>query len=183
MHFACFDKASDRVIRYGFIVFATTYRRTSKKHCNSKALLVENSKSNKSAKKVTGKFALSDTATAGFVKQMRAARCMLRYYEIWLRHANKDSKRRTNASAKDYFKWADNWNRRVREKGWNRPLVYLPSSFRTYVEWLASSGTSSQASYGIGGGAENARRMVVRYRNKAIKIAENVAGGEFPGVY
>ena len=25
--------------------------------------------------------------------------------------------------------------------------------------------------------------MVVRYRNKAIKIAENVAGGEFPGKY
>ena len=147
-----------------------------------------------SDKRKKGKFSLTEGSEQGFEKRMNTARCMLRLYGYWLDHSNLNPKRQIEEATLLYWKWAEDWDNKIRTNKWNRPRPYFQQSFRVYGEYIngrRSGDKRIQLEYGgtsgtqriYVDGARASRQMVMRYIRKARNLAENVGRGEFPGIY
>jgi hypothetical protein len=133
-----------------------------------------------------GSFSLTKGFEQGFLKKLNTARCMLRLYGIWLKHDDKDRRKRVEASTLDYCEWAAAWDRKIAEMKWNRPRPFFPICFKEYAHYIRErrSGVKVRGGQAAAiGNAENARRQVVRYLAKAQRLARNVGQGSFPGSY
>lgn len=120
-----------------------------------------------------------------FLRNLPKVRLLMHLYRFWLKHPDLDEKKRLKAMSKDYFAWADAWNRKVRERKWKRPLVEIPTALAEYVRYLEKRGSRQRLALYKYNEADipNSRRQVARYLLKARRIADNVAQGIFPGVY
>jgi hypothetical protein len=155
--------------------------------------------SSRGAKRVAGRFSLTESSKQGFEKHLRTARLMLRLYGYWLKHHKLENSKRINHAITDYYDWAMAWEQKIKDKprgyrgSWQ---PYLFDSLELYVDWLRAEKRERQTAFGAGDfntetlsgeiegtNAENARRVVVKQIRKARRIAENVAKGQFPGKY
>lgn len=118
-----------------------------------------------------------------FLRNLPKVRLLLNVYRFWLSHAEADERRRLEKTAVSYFRWADGWNRQVREKKWNRPLIEIPFALTTYVKHLEKRGARKRTSLYETDDVSDHRRQIARYIRKARRLAENVAQGRFPGKY
>lgn len=118
-----------------------------------------------------------------FLKNLSKVRLLLNIYRFWLSHSDADDRRRLELTALSYFKWADAWNRKVREKKWKRTLIEIPPAVRTYVEYLQKRDQSGRRRLSTIDDSSDNRRQIARYIRKARQIALNVAQGRFPGDY
>ena len=120
-----------------------------------------------------------------FLRNLPKVRLLMHLYRFWLKHPDLDEKKRLEAISKDYFAWADAWNRKVRERKWKRDPIELPEALAQYVRYLEKRGNRRRMSLHLLNEADipNSRRQVARYLLKARRIANNVAHGIFPGVY
>ncbi|MEI6486207.1 MAG: hypothetical protein WCO11_08055 [Sphingomonadales bacterium] len=133
-----------------------------------------------------GRYALSLNYEQGFLKQLDKARRYLRLYGLWLRHADADPRKRIERSARDYVRWYEGWEAKIRA-GSKRRVTPLPFFYKVFVGYLdaVANGVTSrggQVAFDLGN-AENARRQVVRDIKIARRLAANVAKGVFPGAY
>lgn len=85
-----------------------------------------------------------------------------------------------------YCNWANAWNSEKRQKGWNRPEIFVPGPLTTFLREIeahrkdqASSTRRVKQSVQF----NNARNDVSRLVRKAQKIIKNVERGSFPGEY
>ena len=118
-----------------------------------------------------------------FLRNLSKVRLLLHIYRFWLSHAEADDRLRLEKAAISYFRWADGWNRQVREKKWKRPLIEIPFALTTYVQHLEKRGTRKRISLYEADDVSDHRRQIARYIRKARKLASNVAEGRFPGRY
>ena len=118
-----------------------------------------------------------------FLRNLPKVRLLLHIYRFWLSHAEADDRKRLEKTAISYFRWADGWNRQVREKKWNRPLIETPFALTTYVKHLEKRGSRKRISLYEADDVSDHRRQIARYIRKARKLASNVAVGRFPGRY
>ena len=118
-----------------------------------------------------------------FLRNLPKVRLLLHIYRFWLSHAEADDRRRLEKTVISYFRWADGWNRQVREKKWKRPLIEIPYALTTYVQHLEKRGTRKRISLYETDDVSDHRRQIARYIRKARKLASNVAEGRFPGKY
>jgi hypothetical protein len=120
-----------------------------------------------------------------FLRNLPKVRLLMHLYRFWLKYPDLDEKKRLEAMSKDYFGWADAWNRKVRERNWKRDLIELPEALAQYVRYLEKRGNRQRVSLYKLNDADipNSRRQVARYLLKARRIANNVAQGRFPGEY
>lgn len=118
-----------------------------------------------------------------FLKNLPKVRLLLNIYRFWLSHSQLNERRRLEATATDYFKWADAWNRRVRAGKWNRPTIQIPGAIRSYVEYLNKREAAGRQRLAAVDDSSDNRRQIARYIRKARHIASNVAQGRFPGDY
>jgi hypothetical protein len=117
------------------------------------------------------------------LRNLTKIRLLLNIYRFWLSHGELDERRRLEATAISYFKWADGWNQKVKSKKWNRSLIEVPFALRTYVSYLEKRGSKKRGSLYEIGDFSDQRRQMARYIRKARKIAENTAKGVFTGKY
>lgn len=123
-----------------------------------------------------------------FLRNLSKVRLLLNLYRFWVSHSDLGKTDRIERTTLSYFAWADGWNRRVRERGWKRPLIEVPEPIRQYHAYLTFRGQKRKqvSLYGRPTGIPDqthARRQVDRYITKARTIAANVGRGEFPGQY
>jgi hypothetical protein len=120
-----------------------------------------------------------------FLRNLPKVRLLMHLYRFWLRHPDLDDKKRLEAMSKDYFAWADAWNRKIRERKWKRDLIEIPTALSEYVRYLEKRGNRQRVSLFKLNEADipNSRRQVARYLLKARRIADNVVKGIFPGAY
>jgi hypothetical protein len=156
------------------------------------ALLEEHSAGVRFDRVPRGRFALSEGAEKGFLKQMGKARVMLRLYGYWLAHGDKSKSRRVQEAAKDFYDWAKSWDDKITEKRWRRTRIDPPLCFEYWVqnhlrgvpiEVPTNATPERKDKIHKRADPENARRQVTRYIAKARKMAGNVGRGEFPGKY
>lgn len=120
-----------------------------------------------------------------FLRNLPKVRLLLNIYRFWLSHPDLSDKERLEQTAISYFEWADGWNKKIKDKKWKRSLIDVPYALSVYVQYLKSRGSKKKISlYGSEhGDVSDHRRQVARYIRKSRQIAENVAEGQFPGVY
>jgi hypothetical protein len=118
-----------------------------------------------------------------FLRNLSKVRLLLHIYRFWLSHSEADERRRLEKTAVSYFRWADSWNRQVREKGWKRPLIEIPYAITAYVKYLELRGNRKRTSLYETDDVSDHRRQIARYIRKSRKLASNVAEGRFPGRY
>ncbi len=118
-----------------------------------------------------------------FLRNLSKVRLLLHIYRFWLSHAEADDRRRLEKTAISYFRWADGWNRQVKEKKWKRPLIEIPFALTTYVKHLEKRGDRRRTRLYETDDVSDHRRQIARYIRKARKLAANVAEGRFPGKY
>lgn len=118
-----------------------------------------------------------------FLRNLPKVRLLLHIYRFWISHAEADERRRLEKTAISYFRWADGWNRQVKEKQWKRPLIEIPFALNTYVQHLEKRGNRRRTSLYETDDVSDHRRQIARYIRKARKLAANVAEGRFPGKY
>ena len=120
-----------------------------------------------------------------FLRNLPKVRLLLNIYRFWLSHEGIGEKERLERTAISYFEWADGWNKKVREKKWNRSLIDVPYALSVYVQYLKSRGDRKKVKLYESqlGDVSDHRRQVARYIRKARQIAGNVAEGRFPGEY
>ena len=119
-----------------------------------------------------------------FLRNLPKVRLLLNMYTFWLSHAEADERRRLEKTAISYFRWADGWNRQVKEKQWkNRSFIEIPYALTTYVQHLEKRGNRRRTSLYETDDVSDHRRQIARYIRKARKLASNVAEGRFPGKY
>lgn len=118
-----------------------------------------------------------------FLKNLSKVRLLLNIYRFWLSNSEADDRRRLELTALSYFKWADAWNRKIKEKKWNRPVIDIPTAIRAYVEYLQKLDQSGRRRLSTIDDSSDNRRQIARYIRKARQIALNVAQGRFPGDY
>jgi len=118
-----------------------------------------------------------------FLRNLSKVRLLLHIYRFWLSHNEADERRRLEKTAISYFRWADSWNKKVREKGWKRPLIEIPSALSTYVKHLEKWKGRKRVSLYEADDVSDHRRQIARYIRKARQLAANVAQGRFPGRY
>lgn len=118
-----------------------------------------------------------------FLRNLPKVRLLLHIYRFWLSHAEADDRKLLEKTAISYFGWADAWNRQVREKGWNRPLIEIPYAITAYVIYLEERGARKQTRLYETDDVSDHRRQIARYIRKARNLASNVAKGRFPGRY
>lgn len=123
-----------------------------------------------------------------FLRNQDNVRFLMNFYRFWVSHQDLKKTDRIDRTTLSYFAWADAWNRKIREKKWKRPPIYIPDSVRDYQAYLALRGGHRKQvpSYERPqkmGDQTNARRQVDRYITKARTIAANVGRGHFPGHY
>jgi hypothetical protein len=131
-----------------------------------------------------GRFALSLGYEHGFLKQLDKARRYHRLYSYWLRHADADPRKRIERAARDYVRWYEGWEAKIKA-GSRRRVTPIPYFYKVFVGYLDAGGRKSGTSQVLSdmGNAENARRQIVRDIRIARKLAANVAMGVFPGTY
>jgi len=153
-------------------------------------LLLENGASNRLKDMIEGQYRLSvgdkenliHTSTR-LLRNLSKIRLLLNIYRFWLSHHELDERRRLEATAVSYFKWADAWNQKVRAKEWNRSLIEIPFALKTYILHLEKRGLRRKTSLYETDDVSDHRRQIARYIRKARKIAENTAKGVFTGKY
>jgi hypothetical protein len=120
-----------------------------------------------------------------FLKNLPKVRLFMHLYRFWLKHPDLRDDKRLEAMSKDYFTWADAWNRKIRERKWKRAPTEIPSALSDYVRYLEKRGSRQRLSLSKYNESDtpNNRRQVARYLRKARKIGANVAQGTFPGLY
>lgn len=120
-----------------------------------------------------------------FLKNLSKVRLFMHLYRFWLKNPDLDKEKRLDAMSKDYFAWADAWNRKVRERKWKRATIEIPAALADYVRYLEKRGSRQRLSLSKYNESDtpNNRRQVARYIRKARQIAANVGEGTFPGVY
>jgi hypothetical protein len=118
-----------------------------------------------------------------FLRNLPKVRLLLHIYRFWISHVEADDRKRLENTAISYFRWADGWNRQVKEKKWNRPFIEIPFALNTYVKHLEKRGTRKRISLYETDDVSDHRRQIARYIRKARKLAANAAGGRFPGKY
>ena len=120
-----------------------------------------------------------------FLKNLSKMRLFMHLYRFWLKHPDLDKEKRLDAMSKDYFAWADSWNRKIRERKWNRNQTDLPPALAEYVRYLEKRGSRQRLALSKYNESDtpNNRRQVARYLRKARQIAANVGEGIFPGIY
>ena len=117
------------------------------------------------------------------LRNLPKVRLLLNIYRFWLSHGELDERRRLEATALSYFKWAEGWNQKVKAKKWNRSLIEIPFALRTYVSYLEKRGPRQRMSLYELDDVSDHRRQIARYIRKARKIAENTSKGIFTGKY
>jgi hypothetical protein len=118
-----------------------------------------------------------------FLRNLPKVRLLLHIYRFWLDHAEADDRKRLEKTAVSYFRWADAWNKKVREKKWDRSLIEIPYAVTVYVKYLEERGSRKGTRLYETDDVADHRRQIARYIRKARKLASNVAEGRFPGRY
>lgn len=120
-----------------------------------------------------------------FLRNLPKVRLLLHLYRFWVANEGADDRRRLEKTAIAYFEWADDWNKRVKERKWNRPLIEIPFALAEYVKYLKARGSRRRTKLyeSETGDVSDHRRQIARYLRKARRIAGNVAEGRFPGRY
>ena len=122
-----------------------------------------------------------------FLRNLPKVRLMMHLYRFWLEGGELSERDRLEHAAKSYFNWTSTWNSKIRAKGKTakREIRDLPIAVTEYVEFLKKRGPRRWIARGEINDSDvsNHRRQIARYIRKARRIAENVARGEFPGVY
>lgn len=123
-----------------------------------------------------------------FLRNQVNVRFLMNFYKFWVKHQDLKKTDRIEQTTLSYFAWADGWNRKIREKKWRRPSIYIPQSVIDYDAYLKLRGNNRKRvkldERPVNMGDQTfARRQVDRYITKALKIAANVGNGQFPGKY
>lgn len=140
-----------------------------------------------------GRFKLIDGYQKGFLNNLDRTRRYLRLYQFWLKHADKDQRKRLDAAARDFFHWGQTRKETLAKQIWTkpRPHVDVPEFYKVYVAWLnaqrsekkrqtASLSQNEFSTSANGSSARDARRMITRDIARARTIAEFAAKGIFP---
>ena len=120
-----------------------------------------------------------------FLRNLPKVRLLMHLYRFWLQFPDHGERQRLEETAKAYFEWAGDWNRKITERRWNRPKIDVPTALSEYVKFLERRGGRRRVSLMDENETDipNHRRQIARYIRKARRIAANVAAGEFPGSY
>lgn len=121
-----------------------------------------------------------------FLRNLSKIKLLMHLYRFWLSHEGLNDQKRLERTALSYFRWADAWNKKVREKGWRkRTTIEIPFALSEYVRYLEIRGSKQRLRLHTStvGDVSDHRRQITRYIRKARKIASNVAEGRFPGRY
>ena len=107
-------------------------------------------------------------------------RAMLKFLQLL--QVNND----IEVASKAYFKWAKDWNEKIKQKKWKRQKIFIPAPIGSLADQSKKhedkqklSVTKEQRS----GEYNTARSDVNRLRRKAEKVVSNVSKGIFPGDY
>lgn len=84
--------------------------------------------------------------------------------------------------AQKYLDWANDWNEKIRERGWKREPILVPPYLDTFLRQQRGETVLEGTAEG-GNSADSNRKKVKRLIDRARTIAGNVARGEFPGRY
>ena len=112
---------------------------------------------------------------------LKTLRGMLKYLQLYeekhwdLEHASRA-----------YFKWASDWNAKVRSGKWKRPLAYLPNflgAFTVQIENRMSKPKRGPAKVGNEERYDALRGQARRFIRRGETILRNVAEGRFPGAF
>ena len=112
---------------------------------------------------------------------LKTLRGMLKYLQLY-EEKNWDLE---NASLA-YYKWSKDWNEKVRNKKWKRPLVYVPPFLRVFVEEIAARTATKRSGPKKVNNTEQydvMRNQARRFIRRGEKILLNVAVGRFPGSF
>ena len=123
-----------------------------------------------------------------FLKNIAKIRLLLNLYGFWIKNEGLPKNLRLDKTSIDYFNWAATWNKKIKDKGWDRRPIEIPYAITGYVNYLKNRGKRLRLPKAMDGGAVdvlhiNYRRQIDRYLTKAQSIAQNVGRGEFPGQY
>lgn len=120
-----------------------------------------------------------------FLRNLPKVRLLLNIYRYWVDHRNFNDRERLERTVLSYYKWATNWNAKIKEKKWNRPRIEVPYAMSEYVNYLEERASRKRVKLyeTKTGDVSDHRRQIARYIRKARKIAANVSEGVFPGLY
>lgn len=100
----------------------------------------------------------------------RTLRGMLKFLDLYIHYAS-DIEETVIA----YLEWSQAWNDNVRQKKWNRPLVYQPSFLISFVKTIESKRRGeNKGKYDI------LRNQAIKFVRRGKGVLKNVAEGRFP---
>lgn len=86
------------------------------------------------------------------------------------------------AIAQRYLDWANDWNKKIRDRKWNREPILVPPYLDTFLRQRKGESVIAGTLRGDNSPDSN-RKKFKRLMDRSRKIASNVARGEFPGAY
>lgn len=113
-----------------------------------------------------------------------STRAMLKLLSLHHKHNSK-----IDEATKEYYKWASEWNKNIRDKKWKREPIRIPvvlSAFAGEIEKhekhekrkaTSSTRVKKEDEYYM------ARSDAGRFLRKAKKILDNVSSGKYPGMF
>jgi hypothetical protein len=90
------------------------------------------------------------------------------------------------AATKIYFKWAEDWNEKIKQKKWKRQEIFIPKPIKNLAERskeFEAAQKISKVKIKRWEEYNTARSDVNRLKRKAEKVVSNVSKGIFPGDY
>ena len=87
-------------------------------------------------------------------------------------------------ATKEYYQWASEWNKKIRDKKWNREPIRIPivlTTFASEIERYENEVRNSKSRIKKRDEYYGARSDANRFLRKAKRILDNVSVGKFPG--
>lgn len=107
-------------------------------------------------------------------------RAQLKLLGLYHKHNGK-----IDEATKEYYQWATNWNKQIRDKNWNREQIRIPivlTTFASEIERYENEVKNSTSRIKKRDEYYGARSDANRFLRKARKVLDNVSSGKFPGV-
>lgn len=108
-------------------------------------------------------------------------RAMLKLLSLYYQHNQK-----IDEATKQYYKWASDWNKKIRDKKWKYEPIRIPlvlTTFATEIERYEKEKERHGGRLKKDDKYYMARSDAGRFLRKAKKILDNVSSGEYPGSF
>jgi hypothetical protein len=108
-------------------------------------------------------------------------RAMLKLLTLYYQHNQK-----IDEATKEYYKWASEWNKKIRDNKWKYEPIRIPlvlTTFATEIERYEKEKERHGGRLKKDDKYYMARSDAGRFLRKAKKILDNVSSGKYPGIF